>query len=61
MATSPTITGSISDPEFRRRRAQHAAAARTKLDYHIAKLVDQAPKLTDEQRTKLAALLRGGS
>jgi hypothetical protein len=35
------------------RRDLHAA----ELEYHIRRLVDQAPPLTDEQRTRLAALL----
>lgn len=54
----PASTGKLADPDFRHRRAQHAARARTSLDYHIAKLVDSAPRLTDEQRDRLAGLLR---
>ena len=52
-----TITGSIGDPDFRRRRAEHAARARTTVEHYIDKLVDEAPPLTDDQRHKLAQLL----
>ena len=55
---APTITGSITDPDFRRRRAEHAARARTTVDHYIDKLVDEAPPLTVAQRHRLAALLR---
>ena len=54
----PAITGSIKDPKFRHRRAQHAALSRTSVDHYIEKLVDRAPELTAEQRGKLAVLLR---
>jgi len=54
----PAITGSLNDPDFRHRRAQHAALSRTSVDHHIEKLVDAAPKLTDEQKSRLATLLR---
>jgi len=54
---TPTITGSISDPDFRHRRAEHAARARTTVEHYIDKLVDAAPPLTDDQRHKLALLL----
>jgi hypothetical protein len=45
--------------------AEAIAAARrnyraARAEEYIRKLVDQAPPLTDEQRTKLAALLRSG-
>lgn len=46
------------DPELvaaRRRLAQHT------LDDHIARVVDNAPALTAEQRDRLAALLRPAS
>jgi len=56
---APTITGSITDPDFRRRRAAHAARARTTVDHHIDKLIDEAPPLSAEQRARLAVLLRG--
>ena len=55
----PEITGSVLDPEFRKRRAQHAAKARTSLDHYVRQVVERAPDLTDEQRTRLAAILRG--
>lgn len=51
-------TGLLADPSFRRERARKAAAARTTTDHYIAKLVEAAPPLTDEQRAKLSALLR---
>jgi hypothetical protein len=51
------LNGSSSDPDFRRRRAQWAAKARTTTDAHIRALVEQAPPLTTEQRARLAALL----
>ena len=54
---TPTVTGSISDPDFRRRRAEHAARARTTVEHYIDKLVDEAPPLTAEQRARLAILL----
>lgn len=44
-------------PEVRHAKAVKAAAARTSLDHHIAKLVDAAPELTDAQRARLAVLL----
>lgn len=55
---SPAVTGSLDDPDFRHRRAQHAARSRTSVDHYIAKLVDSAPELTAEQRDRLAGLLR---
>lgn len=58
MSSPPTVTGSIDDPEFRRRRAAHAAKSRTSVDHYIEKLVAAAPPLTDEQKHRLAALLR---
>lgn len=39
------------------RPRQTSAAARALTGWHIARLVDQAPPLTDEQRTRLAGLL----
>lgn len=36
--TAPAITGSITDPEFRHRRAAHAAKARTSPAYHLDKI-----------------------
>jgi hypothetical protein len=56
----PALTGSITDPDFRRRRAAHAARARTTVDHYIDKLVDEAPPLTPQQRDRLATLLRPG-
>jgi hypothetical protein len=53
----PAITGSITDPDFRHRRAQYAAKARTDPDHHIAKLADVAGDLTDEQARRLVTVL----
>ena len=55
--TAPTITGSITDPEFRHRRAVHAAKTRTSVDHFIEKVVEAAPTLTGEQIERLRALL----
>jgi hypothetical protein len=54
---TPAITGTITDPDFRRRRASHAAKARTSLDYYVQQVVDRAPALTDEQVDRLRGLL----
>jgi hypothetical protein len=54
---APPVTGSVTDPEFRRRRASHAAQARTSLDHHVAKVIEAAPSLTAEQVEHLRALL----
>jgi hypothetical protein len=54
---APLVTGSVTDPEFRRRRASHAAQARTSLDHHLAKVIEAAPSLTAEQVERLRALL----
>jgi hypothetical protein len=51
------ITGTVTDPEFRRRRASHAAKASHSIDSYIQRLVDRAPELTDEQKSRLAAIL----
>lgn len=53
----PATTGSLADPEFRHRRAQNAAAARTTIDYHISKVVAAAPTLTAEQLARIRSLL----
>ena len=57
---TPAITGSIADPEFRRRRASHAGKSRTSVEYHIRKIVEAAPPLTDAQKLDLARLLLNG-
>jgi hypothetical protein len=44
--------------EYKHRAAARARAAQLTPDYHIRKLVEVAPTLTDEQRATLAALLR---
>ena len=51
------VTGSITDPEFRHRRAVHAAKVRNSVDNHIAKIVDAAPALTADQVERLRSLL----
>ena len=51
-------SGKLADPDFRRRRAEHAARARTTVDHYIDKLVDEAPQLSAEQRDRLAVALR---
>lgn len=55
--TAPTITGSITDPEFRHRRAVHAAKTRTSVDHYIEKVIEAAPALTGEQVERLRSLL----
>lgn len=52
------VQGTNTDPAFRRRRARHARAAQSTVDYHVSKLVDAWPPLTPEQRDRLAVLLR---
>lgn len=47
----------LADPQFRRERATKAAKARTSLDYHVRKVVEAAPALTDEQLDRLRQLL----
>ncbi len=44
------------DPELTAARAELRAAT---LAAHVARVVDQAPPLTDEQRARIAALLGG--
>jgi hypothetical protein len=69
--TAPTITGSITDPEFRRKRARHAAKARTSPAYHIGRVRDLVtssraaqglpPVVTDELTLgQIAELIEGG-
>jgi len=59
---TPALTGSIDDPDFRHRRAVHAAKSRTTVDHHIDAIVASAPSLTAEQADRLSSLLseRGG-
>lgn len=45
------------DPDLRDARQNLRAA---KLENHIAKVLSEAPPLTDEQRERIAALLRAG-
>lgn len=58
---SSPVRGSITDPDFRHRRAVHAASARVTLEHYVEKIVARAPELTAAQRDKLALLLRGTS
>jgi hypothetical protein len=51
------VQGAITDPDFRRRRAVHAAKSRTGVDFHIAQLEAVVSDLTAERRARLAALL----
>jgi hypothetical protein len=55
---TPALTGTTADPDFRRRRAAHAAAVRNSLDNHIKKVVDAAPELTPDQRDRLALIFK---
>lgn len=54
-------TGKLADPAWRHERASNAARARTTTDAHIKAIVDRAPELTDEQRSKLSLLLHPGA
>ena len=58
--TASPFAGKLADPEFRRLRATKAAQARTTLEAHIRAVVSRAPEMTNEQRDRLALLLRGG-
>jgi hypothetical protein len=51
-------TGLNIDPNFTRERARKAGQASHSVDSYIRRLVDAAPKLTPEQRDRLATLLR---
>lgn len=53
----PTITGSASDPEFRRERARLASQAAHSTDSLIDRLVRRAPRLTASQADRLRPLL----
>jgi hypothetical protein len=50
--------GKLADPKFRHDRAVKAAHAAHSLDVYIRRIVDQAPALSQEQRDRLATLLR---
>jgi hypothetical protein len=55
----PSYVGKLADPEFRRERARKAgAASHATLNRHVKAIVDRAPELTDEQKCRLAVLLR---
>lgn len=53
----PTITGSITDPEFRKRRARLAGKAAHGVDSLIKQVVQRAPELRPEHVEQLRALL----
>jgi hypothetical protein len=53
VATRRGVSSEILDA-----KREHAAA---RLEEYIKRTVDGAPPLTDEQRTRLALLLRGGA
>lgn len=54
--SSRVRTGTLADPAFRRERARKAGLARTSIDHYIAKVVEAAERLTDDQRDRLAAI-----
>jgi hypothetical protein len=51
------LSGKLADPEFRKRRAKNAAETRTTLDHYVTKLVEAAPRLSPEQRSRLTLVL----
>ncbi|MPZ27416.1 MAG: hypothetical protein GEV12_13640 [Micromonosporaceae bacterium] len=53
----PTITGTITDPQFRRERASLAARASHSPQAAARKLVASWPDLTEAQKAELRALL----
>jgi hypothetical protein len=56
------LSGKLADPEFRKRRAKNAAETRTTLEHYVTKLVEAAPRLSAEQKSRLAiALLPAGA
>lgn len=51
------MSSKLDDPVWRQERARKAAEARTNLDYHVNKVVEGWPDLSDESVAKLSALL----
>jgi len=51
------LRGTITDPEFRQKRARAGGYARNSIDTYIRSLVARAPELTPEQIDRLRALL----
>jgi hypothetical protein len=47
------------DPDVAKETARKGGLARTTPDYHIRKLTELAPALTEDQRQRLAALAAG--
>ena len=60
-ATIVAMTSKLEDPAWRSARARKAAATRTSLEHHIAKVVDRAPELTSEQIDRLREIFRSES
>jgi hypothetical protein len=58
MARPKKYPGKLADPQVRHDRAVKARAAQLTPDYYIRRIVEAAPELTDDQRDKLAILLR---
>lgn len=50
-------SGKNADPEFNKRRAQQAAAARENIDRLVRRVVSRSGELTPELRAMLAAAL----
>ena len=51
------ILGSESDPAVRRERARLGGQSRTSTDYYLAKVVERADELSDEQVEVLRIVL----
>jgi hypothetical protein len=52
-----TPSGKLDDPAWRRERARIAGLSRTTLDYHVAKVLERAGELSDEDAARIRALL----
>lgn len=52
-----TFSGTVQDPEFRKKRAAMGGAASRTPDAFIRALVKRAPELTENHRAQLRALL----
>lgn len=50
-------TGPISDPENRRARAKLARSAQSTPEYHAQQIVAAWPELSEQRKSRLAALL----
>jgi hypothetical protein len=49
----------LVDPDVAKERSRKGGLARTTPDYHIRKLTELAPALTEDHRQRLAALAAG--